>query len=215
MATITFPSSPKPQSMVWRLIQPAQTNISGWTGGRQTLPSGRGWWECDVTLPPIVGEEDAREWLAFIAEMNGDANDFHVKKMPSEQDNGWTGLLPELYLDFLGGAYSTGSEPAVKGADQTGKTLDTWGWLPSTTVLRRGQHITIDDQLLRLTADVVSNAAGEAEISFAPAIRVPPANNALIEFRNPYAKMYCAEQVDEPTEPGMVYGFSFKLRESF
>lgn len=215
MTTIAFPSSPKPQSMVWRLVQPAQTNVSGWTGERQTLPSGRGWWECEVTMPPVVSEASARAWLSFIAKTEGEGNTFQIGMTPSEQSNGWSSPLTALLLDFTSGAYATNSAPAVKGSGQTGKSLATWGWKPSTTILYAGQHITINNQLLRLTADVVADAAGEATITFAPAIRVSPANNDLIEFRNPYALMYCVDQINEPIEPGMVYGFSFKLRESF
>ena len=220
MATITFPSTPKPESMVWRLVQPAQTNISTWTGARQTLGSNRGWWECDITMPPVVSEASARQWLSFIAQTQGQVNDFQIKVSPNEQFSNWATPLTNLSLNFLTGAYSANStsdagKAFVKGSGQTGRSLATFGWLPSTTVLYAGQHITIGNQLLRLTADVVANAAGEATISFAPPLRVSPANNTAIEFRNPYALMYVTDQINEPIEPGMIYSFSFTLRESF
>lgn len=220
MTTITFPSTPKPQGMVWRLVQPAQTNISSWTGARQTLASNRGWWECDITMPPIVSEQSARQWLSFIAQANGQANDCQIKINPNGQANNWTTPYTNLFLDFVGGAYSANATANagyafVNGSGQTGRSLATWGWLPSTTVLYAGQHITINDQLLRLTADVVTNASGEATITFSPPIRVSPANNAVIEFRNPYALMYLVDQVSESIEPGMIYSFSFTLREAF
>lgn len=196
MATITFPSSPAPQSMSWRLVQPAQLNISAWTGARQVLPSGRGWWECSLSLPPIVGESAVGNWRAFIAAAQGVANDFKVPVNEIAQS-------------------SSTATPRVNGAGQTGRTLITDGWPVSTTVLNGGQFVTIGDQLLQLTANVVSDSSGNATISFAPAIRVSPADNALIEYKNPYALMYFAEEPGYSVEPGLVYSISFNLRESF
>lgn len=220
MATITFPSTPKPQSMVWRLVQPAQTNISTWTGARQTLGSNRGWWECDITMPPVVSEASARQWLSFIAQTQGQVNDFQIKVSPSEQANNWAGPFTNLSLDFINGSYTANttalaSYPTVKGSGQTGRSLLTEGWKPSTTIMYAGQYVTINNQLLRLTENIVSNAAGEATLTFAPPLRVSPANGNAVEFRNPYALMYVTEQINEPIEPGMIYGFSFTLRESF
>ena len=196
MATIAFPSSPKPASMMWRLVQPAQQNISQWTGKRQVLPSSRGWWECAITLPPIVGETDANSWRSFFAKARGAANDFQVPANEIAQS-------------------SATATPLVNGAGQTGRTLATDGWPLSSTVLKAGQYVTIGNQMLQLTADVVSNGTGQATISFEPAIRVSPADNAAIEFKNPYALMYFIEDPGFSIEPGLVYSISLQLRESF
>lgn len=196
MTTITFPSSPKPSTMSWRLVQPAQQNISQWTGARQVLPSGRGWWECSLTLPPIVGETAVNNWRAFIAAAQGAANDFQVPVNEIAQS-------------------SATATPLVNGAGQTGRSLITDGWPASTTVLYGGQFVTIGNQLLQLTNNIVSDASGNATITFAPAIRVSPADNAAIEFKNPYALMYFLEDPGYSVEPGLVYSMSFNLRESF
>lgn len=196
MTTITFPSSPKPSTMSWRLVQPAQQNISQWTGARQVLPSGRGWWECSLTLPPIVGETAVNNWRAFIAAAQGAANDFQVPVNEIAQS-------------------SATATPLVNGAGQTGRSLITDGWPASTTVLYGGQFVTIGNQLLQLTNNIVSDSSGNATITFAPAIRVSPADNAAIEFKNPYALMYFLEDPGYSVEPGLVYSMSFNLRESF
>lgn len=196
MATITFPSSPKPSAMAWRLVQPAQQNISQWTGARQVLASGRGWWECSLTLPPIVGETAVNNWRAFIGAAQGAVNDFQVPVNEIAQS-------------------SATATPLVNGASQTGRSLITDGWPPSTTVLYGGQFVTINNQLLQLTNNIVSDSSGNATITFAPAIRVSPADNAAIEFKNPYALMYFAEDPGYSVEPGLVYSLSFNLRESF
>ena len=215
MTTITFPSTPKPQTMMWKLVQPSQNNVSLWTGKRQVLASNRGWWECEITMPPIVGEANARQWLSFSALAAGSANDFRIPVSPTEQASNWPNPSPELLLDFLGGAYYVGDTPSVNGANQTGRSLVTDGWVPSTTILYAGQYVTVNDQLLQLTADITSNAAGQATIQFAPALRASPDDDAPIEFRNPYALMYSVEDFSHSIEPGMVYSMSFSLRESF
>lgn len=195
MATITFPSTPSPASMSWRLVQPAQMNISEWTGARQVMPSGRGWWDCNVEMPPIVGESRVNAWRAFFGLAQGAANNFRVPVSPTAQS-------------------SASSTPRINGAAQTGRSLITDGWPVSTTVLAAGQYLTINDQLLQLTAAVTANASGQATISIAPAIRVSPADNALIEFKNPYALMFFTEDPGYSVEAGAVYSLSFNLRES-
>lgn len=196
MGTITFPSSPKPQTMAWRLVQPAQQNVSTWTGARKVLPSGRGWWECSITLPPIVGDGTVNAWRAFFGAAQGATNDFQVPVSPIAQS-------------------TATATPRVNGGSQTGRSLVTDGWPPSTTVLSGGQFVTINNQLLQLTSNVTSDASGNATISFAPAIRTSPADNTVIEFKNPYALMFFVEDPGYSVEPGLVYSISLDLRESF
>lgn len=196
MATITFPSTPAPSGMTWRLIQPAQNNISGWTGARQVLASGRGWWECSVSLPPMVGEASVAPWRAFFAALQGSAKDFQLPVNELAQS-------------------SSSATPQVNGASQTGRSIVTDGWPVSSTVLPAGMYVTINNQLLQLTANITSNSSGQATISVAPAVRVSPADNAAIEFKNPYALMYMIEEPTVSVEPGLVYSTSFSARESF
>jgi len=197
MATITYPSTPKPQGMAWRLLMPAQTNVSDWTGRRQTLASGRGWWECQITFPPIVTTANINPWRSFIAKARGAANDFQVPVDPATPQS------------------SSTATPLVNGAGQTGRTLNTDGWPLSTTVLQAGQYVTINNQLLQLTENVISNGSGVAVLTFEPPVRVSPADNAAIEFKNPYCLMYLVEEPTLSGEVGYVYSLSLNLRESF
>jgi len=196
MATVTFPSTPKPNGMSWRLVMPAQTNVSEWTGRRQTIASGRGWWECQLSLPPIVGTSGVNAWRSFIGKSRGKANDFQVPVDPTAQS-------------------SATATPLVNGAGQTGRTLNTDGWPTSTTVLVAGQFVTINNQLLQLTENVTSNGSGVATLTFEPPIRTAPSDNAAIEFKNPYCLMYMVEEPTLSVENGYVYTLSLNLRESF
>lgn len=196
MATITYPSTPKPQGMSWRLLMPAQTNVSDWTGRRQTIASGRGWWECQITFPPIVGTTNINAWRSFIAKSRGAANDFQVPVDPTAQS-------------------ASASTPLVNGASQTGRTLNTDGWPLSTTVLQAGEYVTINNQLLQLTENITSNGSGVATLTFEPPVRVSPADNAAIEYKNPFCLMYLVEEPTLSVENGYVYSLSLNLRESF
>ena len=196
MATITYPSTPKPSGMSWRLVMPSQTNVSEWTGRRQTIASGRGWWECQITLPPIVGTTSVNTWRSFIAKARGRANDFQIPVDPTAQS-------------------ASTATPLVNGASQTGRTLATDGWPVSTTVLVAGQYVTINNQLLQLTENITSNGSGVATLTFEPPIRVSPADNAAIEYKNPYCLMYFVEEPTLSVENGYVYSLSLNLREAF
>jgi hypothetical protein len=196
MSTITLPSTPKPQSLTWRLIQPAQVNVSSWTGGRQVLPSNRGWWECQLTLPPIVTTALVNPWRSFIAQMRGTVNDTQIPVDATAQS-------------------AIANTMLVNGANQTGRSINVDGLPNSTTVLTAGQFVTIGNQLLQLTANVTTNASGQATLSFEPAIRNAPADNAVVEFKNPYCLMCFTEEPTLSAEPGYIYSLSLNLRESF
>lgn len=196
MALITFPSTPKPQTMSWRLVMPAQTNVSDWTGRRQTIASGRGWWECQITLPPISGTTRINAWRAFIAKSRGAANDFQVPVDPTAQ------LL------------SSRGTVLVRGAGQTGRTLITDAWTGTTTALQAGQYVTVNNQLLQLTENVTP-VSGIATLTFEPPLRVAPADNLAIEYMNPFCLMYLVEEPTLSVETGYVYSLSLNLRESF
>jgi len=196
MTTITLPSTPKPQSMMWKLVQPAQNNISSWTGARQVLPSNRGWWECQITYPPIVGTSNFNAWRSFTAQMRGAGNDVQIPVDPTAQS-------------------AIANTMLVNGANQTGRSINVDGLPNSTTVLTAGQFVTIGNQLLQLTANVTSNGTGQATLSFEPAIRAAPADNATVEFKNPYALMYLTEDPSYSVEPGYIYSLSLNLREAF
>jgi hypothetical protein len=135
-------------------------------------------------------------WRAFIAKCRGGVNDFQIPVDPAPQST----------------AVAT---PLVNGAAQVGRTLNTDGWPVSSTVLFAGEFVTINNQLLQLTENVTSNASGVAVLTFEPPVRSAPADNAAIEFKNPYCLMYMVEEPTLAVENGYVYSLSLNLRESF
>lgn len=175
---------------------PTQANVSSWTGKRQVVASGRGWWECDFNLPPIVGSTNINAWRAFVALARGTANDFYIPVDPTAQS-------------------ALSNTVRTNGTDQTGRAIATDGWPNSTTVLQAGQFVTINDQLLQVTSDVTSNGSGQATIAVEPPVRQPVADNSAVEYKNPFCKMYMTEEPNISVEPGYVYNISLRLREAF
>ena len=196
MTTITLPPFPKTPPLMPRLVRPAQVNASGWTGRRQVLPSGRGWWEASISLTPIVGQDNYRPWAAFLALTDGPVNDFRVLVDPTPQSR-------------------LTNTARVKGADQTGTTLITDGWPANTTVLKAGMFVTVVDQLVQLTNNATTNGTGEVTLAFKPALRVAPGDNAVVEYKNPYCLMFLTEEPTPSVDQGYIYNLSFNLRESF
>ena len=196
MTTITFPSTPRPQSITWRLNMPTQNNVSSWTGKRQVVASGRGWWEATVTLPPVVGTSTFNAWRAFLALARGSANDFQVPVDATAQ-------------------YANIGTVSTNAANQVGRSISTNGWPNSTTTLVAGQFVTIQNQLFQLTANVTSDGSGVAVLSVEPPVRTPIPANAAVEYRNPYCLMYLTDMPSYSVEPGYVYSLTLDLRESF
>jgi hypothetical protein len=196
MATITLPTTPNPASMTWKLVYPSQTNVSPYTGARQVLGSNRGWWECTVEYPPIVGASNISPWRSFIAQMRGQVNTFQLPVDPTAQS-------------------SASASPLVNGANQTGRSIVCDAWPASATTLTAGQYVTINNQLLQLTADVTADGSGNATLSIEPPVRSAPADNAAIEFKNPFALMYLIEEPTLSVGIGDVYSLSLTAREAF
>jgi hypothetical protein len=182
--------------MMWKLVMPAQNNISQWTGARQVMTSDRGWWECQITYPPIVGTSNFNAWRAFIAKMRGPTNDVQIATDPTAQSS-----LSNTMLS--------------NGVNQTGRSIAVDGLPNSTTVLVAGQFVTIQDQLLQLTANVTSNGSGQATLSVEPPVRVAVPDNTAIEYKNPYCLMYIVNEPEYTVQPGYVYSLSLNLRECF
>ena len=122
--------------------------------------------------------------------------------------------LLETFFDQLAGAYGvfecgparlgyarlgTGTGGLVNGGAQTGKALvtDTWS-VNNTVVLAKGDFFSIvgadgRKYLFRCKADATTNGSGAVTLSFEPALRVSPADNAAIEVADPVCHMALAD----------------------
>ncbi len=194
---IQMPASPVAANIEWDIDQPGQANRGEFTGKRRvTLLTRAPRWSAKVTLPPILGEARAMPWRAFAVDCDGVANSFRVIACEGDQ--------------------ITGVNVRVNGAGQQAHALVTSGWGAAGTKLRRGQFVTVAEQLLMLMADVVADAAGDATLSFKPYLRLSPAANAPVEVRRPYAVMSMSDpKCGWKVGIGQNYAVSFDCEESF
>jgi len=128
-------------------------------------------WMASFSLPAMK-RDTAAAWQAFFLNLEGAANTFYGY----DPD----GVIPRG---------TAKGAPLVNGGSQTGSSLLTDGWLASQTVLRAGDYFSVNGELKMVTADVTSNGGGNATISFKPALRDSPLNNAVITVDRPICIM--------------------------
>ena len=143
---------------------------------RKLYPGAR--WELTLTLRAMHRRE-AAAWQAFLLLLEGSVNAFN-------------GYDPDA-RDPRGPASGT---PLVKGGSQTGSTLlidgcaaGVAGWMLAGDYLkseRRGIRVApgVNGELKMLTQDAGTNGSGEATLTFKPALRNSPADNAPLTVRN-------------------------------
>lgn len=196
MSLVTMPASPVPAKIAWKPKRPTQVNRSMVTSKRRvTILAAAPRMYATVTMPPIVGEANVLAWRAFVVDLEGQAHSFRLVACERDQ--------------------ITGVSPLVKGAGQTGNTLITDGWGTAGLKLKRGQFVTVNDQLLMLMADAVA-LGGEVVLQFKPHLRVSPADNAPLTVTRPYALMSMSnDDTGWLADIGQHYGIEFECEESF
>lgn len=195
---VPMPARPVPAEVEWDIDQPAQVNRSEFTGRRRVaILAAAPRFYARVTLPPILGEANAFAWRAFVVDLDGVANSFRLVACERDQVAG----VPVVQVD---------------GAGQGGRELATKGWGSAGLKLRRGQFVTVGEQLLMLTADVVAEATGLAAVRFKPHLRLSPADGAPIEVKRPYAVMSMSDPRNGwKAGIGQNYAVAFDCEESF
>ena len=159
------------------------------------------WWEAEVTLPPMRGE-NARAWIAALVSMRG--------------------LYGQMYLGDWDGRTPNGTAsgtPLVKGADQTGNSLITDGWTASVTgIMKAGDYLQIgsgiEQRLHMVVADANSDGSGDATLSIEPALRVSPADNAALTVSSAKGVFRLASNETEWSANAVsTYGLTFAVKE--
>lgn len=172
MTTLTFPTLVQAPAMFdFGLVSNTVTFSSPLSQAIQTveMPSPR--WQFKFSLDRLE-EADAALVQGFIAQLRGQAGRFYMHNMARSTPRG----------------IATGT-PVVAGASQTGTTLNTSGWTPSQIgILKVGDFFKIGNELkMVVSADVNSDGAGLATITFEPPIRSSPSNGSSIVTNKPTA----------------------------
>lgn len=172
MTTLTFPTlSRTPPSFTFGLKHNTTLFQSPLSGAVQTVEMPGARWQFRMSYADLE-EADAALLQGFLAQLRGQAGRFYLYNLARPTPRG-----------------SVPGTPLVKGASQTGATLATDGWTPSQTgILKVGDFFKIGNELKMVVgADVNSDGAGEATITFEPPIRSSPADNSAVATSSPTA----------------------------
>lgn len=198
MAEVIVPDYDELQVLELDFDEPAQINRSAWTGGRKVVGQpGGSYWTGQVAVENIVTEAEERQWRAFIAQLRGVQNWFKA---------------------YLPCQSHIGPPPTVDTGAGNGYTLPLTGMSPSTIILEAGQHMTVPlpsghNRPVRLTADLVTDAAGKAVAAFSPALNEVPTLGATVETANPYVPVASSSTRLAIPQSNSVSGFAFDVEE--
>ncbi|MEZ5885259.1 MAG: hypothetical protein R3D53_15835 [Paracoccaceae bacterium] len=181
------------QSLERRLITTTAVAASPFTGSEEVQDWGGEWWDFGIEMARTSGR-DGRRLSAFLAALGGPRGRFLFRD-PTIQQPGST-LAPQ-----------------VAGGFQTGNQLVTVGWTPFSTPLLAGDFFSLgtdaQTRLHQLTADVVTDEAGEATLAFVPRLRSSPADGTPLEIAAPAVVLRLTAPV--PTRIGRAESFLFTL----
>lgn len=181
------------QSLERRLVTTTAVSASPFTGTMEVQDWGGEWWEYTLEMARTTGR-DGRRLSAFLAALGGPRGRFLFRDP--------TIVQPGSTL-----------APHVAGGFQTGGTLITAGWPPFSTPLFAGDFFSLGTEaqtrLHQLTADVVSDEAGAATLTFVPRLRTAPADGTVLEIAAPAIVLRLTAPV--PTRIGRADTFLFTL----
>ena len=181
MAIIVVPDALAIRRVDWTLDRPAQVNRSDWTKRRQVVTQpGPSLWSASAEMAVRVGTDDWLEAEAFLIDLEGQINSFRMKAAAQPQT-----LLPLT--------------PVVDGAGQFGRALRLRGGIPGAG-LKRGHKMTVNDQMVSISAPFVFDTAGIATVTFKPSLRLSPQNGADVEMREPTVLVSLADSAIGWTE---------------
>lgn len=173
---LNFPSGLAPSSVRWYETNVVVTTASQFTLQRQTYEFDGSGWGLEITYDPLYRSE-AQPLIAFLSSLRGTRGTFLFGDT--------------LFSTPLGTGAGT---PKVKGAGQTGFTLETDGWSNNQLVLKAGDLFQIDQRLYRNLTDATSDGSGNATLDIWPRLR-GHGDNADIVVTSPKGLFRLSEPV--------------------
>jgi hypothetical protein len=160
-------------------------------------------WAIEAAYPPNLTRAELSPIFAFALQQRGQYEIFTLTP-------------PALWSTARGVA--TGS-PLIKGAAQTGRTVNTDGWTPSVTgILLAGDFVKFagHDKVYMVTADANADGAGEATIAIEPALLTAPADNEAIIVANvPFSVAFASDIQSFELNPPNSHVFKVAFVEAF
>lgn len=177
MPTIDWPdtNAMRPQSVEWSApVLPEYQSTSIFNQATQSLVLGKAYYTVKLAIGPRRRSE-VPDWEALIAQFSDTRNRVRFWDWRWESPRG-----------------SAGGTPLVKGAAQTGATINTDGWPASEDgVLMPGDYVGLGTELRRVISQVDSDGSGEAAIVLDAPVRAAPADNLALTLTKPKALFIC------------------------
>jgi hypothetical protein len=181
------------QSLERRLVSATAVSASPFTGTEEVQDWGGEWWDFAIEMARTTGR-DGRRLSAFLAALGGLRGRFLFRD-PTIRQPGST------------------LAASVSGGFQRGSTLVTAGWPPFSSPLLAGDFFSLGTAaqtwLHQLTADVVTDEAGQATLAFVPRLRSSPVDGSPLEIAAPAVVLRLTAPV--PTRIGRADSFIFTL----
>ncbi|MBZ5486892.1 hypothetical protein HW452_05070 [Halomonas aquamarina] len=195
MATFDWPRELAPKSSKFYVVYNDMDFTSIFTSDQQIVSFPGDYWTLNMILPPL-GRDKERLLMATVDQLRGRQNKFRFRDYRFIQP------------------VSAGS-PVVDGAGQLGAQLRTRGWTPNQRVLRAADYVTVNEQLLRVTADVRSGNDGRAVLPLNIFLRSPPVSGQAVNYRSPYAVMRFINPENPINRQVGQAGITIQAREAF
>ena len=164
---ITLSSTLDPSEIIIESTSIVAMVASIYTGKQEVQAQQGDYWEATIKLPQMIRAE-AEEWIADLLSLKG--------------------MLGTFWLPVYEGKTPRGSvagTPQVDGAGQTGETLNTKLWTPSTAnVLMKGDYIQLDNHFYKCLTNVDSDAGGLAVVELNHRLRVSPSDSTSLITSN-------------------------------
>ncbi|QBY43462.1 hypothetical protein QE197_09380 [Arsenophonus nasoniae] len=195
-SVIEWPKEVVPSSMNWQLVSNSKTFVSTFTGSAQTVRYPGSRWRCSLTFNNLT-ETKSRELEALTAELDGESGRVKISHWIRQ------GLVER-------------GVPAIRTANQTGRILLTRGWKKNLIVIRKGDYLTIGDELKIVTDNVFSDTNGNASIPISPMLRYAPKVNDKLETLSPFGifKLTTNDQGSFQYRPGVFTHVTLEFEEA-
>jgi len=193
----TFPPIPAPSSMTVHSIQPSRVSLTH-SLKRQVRGGTAQQWAFDLAWA-AMRRVDLAPLLAFALAQKGQYEAFT--------------FIPAV----LGSAQAAaGGSPLANGATATGRSVPTDGWPANQIMLTAGDFVKFagHNKVYLLTADAVSNGAGQATLAIEPGLYAGVADNtAIIHTQVPFTVAFATDAQEVGLSPGDVLTYACKLVE--
>ena len=195
---VTLPTEPAPEDIGWVPVDFGGT-LQGPLGGRAQRVNRLGnRWAMRVEIPKM-SVEDGLIWSAALVRAVQSGALYQVRQ-------------PGLDI-------GTPGMPLVNGANQAGSVLIADGFTAGYEMVA-GQFFSIivsgRRYLHQIAADVTASGGGAATLAITPALRVSPADNAVLEFAQPYIEGLLGDLPSWFFRTGRIArGFAFTIEEVF